>query len=449
MSTSAPEAAQAAPPQEALDAIDEAVGHLADAGEHDFATPEYTAEAEKAVEPLERALAALANGPADLADEVETALDKIDQYLNVDWGDPADIVTDQDNPDAVTAAAVSDRPWSDFTAADYNDEQWERACILDRGEGDTAKQRWALPIREPDGTLNRNGVHAAAAALAGARGGVDAPADAKEAAAGRLRSAYRDLGEDPPDSLVASAALAVLRAAADQVLPPASDFTNPHLEAPTPLTVTRNGRVYGHLATWGVCHIGYGENCVTPPKSSTGYAYFMTGEVMVAGGAAIPVGQITLGTGHAPAAASSRAAAAHYDNTGAVVADVCAGEDEYGIWVAGRLRPDTPAEQVTSLRAAALSGDWRRIGGSLELVAALAVNVPGFPIPRVALAASGERQTALVAAGVVRRPGAEDEPEERRHLVASVTNRDWRREKAARRMRGMRVQSAAKKIGSR
>jgi hypothetical protein len=57
-----------------------------------------------------------------------------------------------------------------------------------------------------------------------------------------------------------------------------------------------------------------------------------------------------------------------------------------------------------------LSGDWRRIGGNLELVAALAVNVPGFPVPRPrGLVASGSMQS-LVAAGMlpprkVKRPG--------------------------------------------
>src|SRR5205085_943051 len=51
------------------------------------------------------------------------------------------------------------------------------------------------------------------------------------------------------------------------------------------------------------------------------------------------------------------------------------------------------------LRASAPSGDWRRIGGNLELVGLLAVNVPGFPVPRPqVLTAAGGQQLALVAA---------------------------------------------------
>ena len=103
--------------------------------------------------------------------------------------------------------AVSNRAWSDFTQADYTPEQWHAACLIHLHEGRaTAKEQCKLPVREPSGTLNRNAVHAAASVLAGGRGGVQAPAAAKAAAARRLASFYRnDLKEDPPDSLASAA----------------------------------------------------------------------------------------------------------------------------------------------------------------------------------------------------------------------------------------------------
>lgn len=60
----------------------------------------------------------------------------------------------------------------------------------------------------------------------------------------------------------------------------------------------------------------------------------------------------------------------------------------------------TPA-RLRILRGASLSGDWRNIGGALELVGMLAVNVPGFPVPRadMELTAAGDVPLALVAAG--------------------------------------------------
>lgn len=185
------------------------------------------------------------------------------------------------------------------------------------------------------------------------------------------------------------------------VHPPREWFSAPTLTGPTPLQVTAEGRVFGHLALWETCHTGYAGQCVTPPASDTGYAYFRTGALLTAEGEEVPVGALTVDTMHAPSRASAKASLAHYDHTGTAAAWVAAGEDEYGIWVSGALRSDASEEQVAVLRSSPLSGDWRRIGTSMELVAALAVNVPGFPVPRTrALVASGSMQS-LVAAGMV------------------------------------------------
>lgn len=180
------------------------------------------------------------------------------------------------------------------------------------------------------------------------------------------------------------------------VVPPADWFTNPALREPTPLTVTDDGRVYGHIAAWHVDHIGlpFGTK---PPKSRSGYRYFHTGVVRTDSGKDVPVGQLTLAGGHAGLELTADAAVKHYDDTKSAVADVHAGEDQFGIWVAGALRPDVDAGKIRTLRASAPSGDWRPINGRLELVAVCQVNVPGFPVAR-ARVASGY-VTALVAAG--------------------------------------------------
>lgn len=194
------------------------------------------------------------------------------------------------------------------------------------------------------------------------------------------------------DSLTAAAAgLAPIH-------PPALWFDNPELAGPTPLTVTRDGRVYGHAALWDSCHVGFPGRCVSPPRSNSGYSHFHLGEIEAEDGDAVPVGKITLAAGHASTASgmSEQAARAHYDDTGTVAAYVRAGEDSFGIWLAGAVRSDLPAERLQDLRANPVSGDWR--GG--ELIAAHCVPTPGFPIPRAAarLAASaGEPPLALVA----------------------------------------------------
>nr|DAQ50053.1 MAG TPA: minor head component F [Caudoviricetes sp.] len=192
-----------------------------------------------------------------------------------------------------------------------------------------------------------------------------------------------------------------LTAAAIPTAPPEAWFKDPALTGPTALVVEDDGRVYGHIAAWGTCHIGQIGKCVEPPTSPSNYAYFRTGALLTAEGTSVAVGHLTMGTGHAGPRDSANAAAEHYDNTGTVFADVAAGEDAYGIWVAGSLRPGISAEQVRVARSAPISGDWRTIRGSLELVGALAVNVPGFPVPRPqGLLASGEVKS-LQASGVV------------------------------------------------
>ena len=192
-----------------------------------------------------------------------------------------------------------------------------------------------------------------------------------------------------------------LTAAAIPTAPPEAWFKDPALTGPTALVVEEDGRVYGHIAAWGTCHIGQVGKCVEPPTSASNYAYFRTGALQTAEGTSVAVGHLTMGTGHAGPRDSANAAAEHYDNTGTVFADVAAGEDAYGIWVAGSLRPGITPEQVRVARSAPISGDWRTIRGSLELVGALAVNVPGFPVPRPqGLLASGEVKS-LQASGVV------------------------------------------------
>lgn len=200
--------------------------------------------------------------------------------------------------------------------------------------------------------------------------------------------------------------------AAGPLKPPADWFSDPKLDGPTPLTVTEDGRVFGHAAQWGVCHTGITGKCVLAPRSTTAYSAFMTGGFVETDEGPVRVGHLTLGCDHPDLALQVDDVQRHYSMSGSVWANVCAGEDEHGVWVAGSVVPTVTDEQLSLAKSLALSGDWRRIAGApgLELVAALSVPVPGFPI---GLAASGAlvrgprahvkdgEVLALVAAGVV------------------------------------------------
>jgi hypothetical protein len=186
----------------------------------------------------------------------------------------------------------------------------------------------------------------------------------------------------------------------------AKHFRQHTLPGPTPLTVNaETGEVFGHLATWGECHTGkiMEGKCVTAPPAPGGdYSYFHLAPVQTDEGL-LDVGKITLGAGHA-GRGGMRAALAHYDNTATAVAVVRAYEDDYGIQIAGQLIHDTPAAKIEELMRSPISGDWRGLDGHLRLVAALAVNTPGFPVRRPVVGMSGDSQISLVAAGVLEIP---------------------------------------------
>lgn len=205
---------------------------------------------------------------------------------------------------------------------------------------------------------------------------------------------FRALGKWPGQE---AAADAVLVAALESVKFTAADFDPVDMDGPTPITITDDGHVYGHLAAWGTCHTGFSDVCVQPPHSQTGYALFHQGAVKLDTGDTLRVGKLTVNAGHAKPTMGLRAATAHYDNSALAAAAVRAYEDAHGIAVSGMIIPGTPDEVVEELRRSPLSGDWRAYNGNLELIAALGVNVPGFPI----VGSKDGQQVSLVAAGAL------------------------------------------------
>jgi hypothetical protein len=186
--------------------------------------------------------------------------------------------------------------------------------------------------------------------------------------------------------------------------PPAAWFETPEAREETPLTFTHDGHVYGHIALWDSCHTGYRGTCFAPPKSPSGYSFFHLGEVQCDDGNRVSCGQITFDANHAPLSMNPDKTRDHYANTALVGADVRARDGRLGIWVSGAVRPNLTAEQARALAASKPSGDWRQPqrGGPLELMGVLAVNLPGYPVPRskVRVAAGnpeGESRLALVA----------------------------------------------------
>lgn len=185
------------------------------------------------------------------------------------------------------------------------------------------------------------------------------------------------------------------------IAPPREWFLTDELPGPCPLTIAKDGRVFGHIALWETCHTGFPDACIRPPRSPSGYAFFHVGTLRAADGNDLHVGKLMIGGKHAPISMAQRDAAQHYDNNGMVGAYVRAVDGRYGIWVAGALRHDLSPEQLRDFRANPPSGDWRPVNGQLDLVAALAVPVPGYPVAHAELgmvaSGGGVQVAALIA----------------------------------------------------
>ena len=185
-----------------------------------------------------------------------------------------------------------------------------------------------------------------------------------------------------------------LAAAGSAWAPKSAWFDDPRLSGPTPMTITEDGRIFGHLALHASCHTAYAGRCVSPPRSSTEYTRFHKGSVLTAEGNTRAVGSIVMGGEHAPLHMTAPEVIKYHADASLAVAAVRAGEDSYGIWLSGALLPDVTDEQIARLRSLAWSGHWNR----KELTIVLAVNSPGFTVPvedRVlarALAASGVQE---------------------------------------------------------
>lgn len=212
------------------------------------------------------------------------------------------------------------------------------------------------------------------------------------------------------------AALTASAAGMAPLEPPVEWFQMPEPNQLTPLTVTDEGQVYGHLAPNNLCHTGVPNACRLSPRSRADYRYFHVGEIRCADGQRVSVGRIVVDDtgGHAPLGATMQAAQKHYDKPAKVGAFVRASEGKHGIWLSGAVRADAPAALIRDLMANPPSGDWREINGNLELIAACSVPVPGFPVPRaeyamVASAGSEEHVTALIVENAVREPMAKSD----------------------------------------
>jgi hypothetical protein len=99
-------------------------------------------------------------------------------------------------------ATFSDAAW-DGDASNYKDtDAYCAACMIDENPagGKKTQDKCKLPYKEPGGAVNKNALRAIAAALAGARGGVQASPSSKKAAARKVKALMMEAKMEVGDS---------------------------------------------------------------------------------------------------------------------------------------------------------------------------------------------------------------------------------------------------------
>lgn len=173
-----------------------------------------------------------------------------------------------------------------------------------------------------------------------------------------------------------------------------------------PLSIDADGVVTGHLAWWGACHTGM-PGCQTAPPSPTGYAEFLLHPLACADGRTVNTGPLVVGCDHADLALFAPEARDHYAHAGLAWADVRIVDGQHGPWISGQVRPGLTDDQLVTLNASSISGDWRDLGRGLDLCAALTVSTPGFVVRpaadgfAMAASAAGRRERGGVVVAAV------------------------------------------------
>lgn len=213
-----------------------------------------------------------------------------------------------------------------------------------------------------------------------------------------ITAALNDAGFDPTEELIVDATTQVNFAEADELVAsltelrasgasvvPHADFHLPEPNEPTPLTVTADGCVFGHLGQWGVPHRGHDGRNVFIPRPTDNYRSYCNKKVLTDRGLVNTAPLFFLG-GHPDKPLGNGSADKAYGDIANAWADVRVIEGLYGPWLCGRVRPGVSDEAIYAARASGVSGHWK----GRDLVAIVSVNCEGFNVPASELVADAD-----------------------------------------------------------
>lgn len=277
-----------------------------------------------------------------------------------------------------------------------------------------------------DGTLTLipRAVYAIAAALQGARGGVDLPAEDRDRIRDRVEDLYERLADhfddptirapwdtddeeddDEMSELEASAWTAMREA--DPM--PAAWFREPTEEELPPGSGGvhyKDGRIYGWVAQAGEPHAGHpGKNLTIESLGKLDMSHFLRARFKLDDGTFVKAGAFTMNAPHGRDGAECETAACQFDDTRTVAGIVTVGMNKRGLWFSGAASPWMSDWDRQVFTACQPSYHMKRgSGGRWQLRAVLSVPVPGHSSPLLASAVAERANLALAASAAAALP---------------------------------------------
>lgn len=303
--------------------------------------------------------------------------------------------------DAATAAVFE---WADGDADKIGQAYAWRDDDADPTTRAAYKLGYATPV---DGVLTiiPRGVFAAEAAVNGARGGVDIPADELDDVRDRLAAVRAHVDEETGSETMDEMQSSAWDALADLPPMPAAWFREPTAEE-LPHggqgVNYANGRIFGWVAQRDVQHAGYAKRVVINELGRIDTTHFLRRPATLDDGSVIKVGAFTMNAGHHRDGAECETAACQFDDTRTVAGIVTVGMRDGGMWFSGAAAPWMSEWDRSVFATCQPSYHLKQSpAGRWELRAVLSVPVPGHSSPLLASAVVERAQLALTAAATM------------------------------------------------
>lgn len=326
-----------------------------------------------------------------------------------------------------SAAAESVFGWGSDAEGNLDPAKVQNAFFWYDSEAPELKGSYKLGFaRVQDGALEMvpEGVFAAAAAVQGARGGVDIPEADMDAVKGKISAAYATISKALDEEHVAPwdamsedggegefAALEELEASVwtamrDTDPMPAAWFQEPTAEELPPGSGGvhyKDGRVFGWVAQSGVPHAAHGPKITIDKIAAEGLdtSHFLRAKFTLDDGTVVRAGAFTMNVGHHRDGFECETAACQFDDSRTVGGIVTVGLNEGGLWFSGAASPWMSEWDLNVFKATQPSYHLVRGRDSKwQLRGILSVPVPGHSSPLTAAAVIDRTNLALTASAM-------------------------------------------------